>query len=136
MSPCGEKENGAVPTASRQRQVGAIGTRDLVVQRQKRLDFHVDLSLTNALEQTNNRVISNPSEVFAFLGLEADIQTGIKRCAGSCPYYGYCGAGAPANKYYENGSFASTQTLYCRYAVQMPLDIILNDMERALNLAT
>ena len=65
-----------------------------------------------------------------------DIQTGIKRCAESCPYYGYCGAGAPANKYYENGSFASTQTLYCRYAVQMPLDIVLNDMERALNLAT
>ena len=65
-----------------------------------------------------------------------DMQTGIKRCAESCPYYGYCGAGAPANKYYENGSFASTETLYCRYAVQMPLDIVLNDMERALNLAT
>jgi uncharacterized protein len=65
-----------------------------------------------------------------------DIQTGIKQCAETCPYYGYCGAGAPANKYYENGSFASTQTLYCRYAVQMPLDIILNDMETALNLAT
>jgi uncharacterized protein len=65
-----------------------------------------------------------------------DIQTGIKRCADSCPYYGYCGAGAPANKYYENGSLASTETLYCRYAVQMPLDIILNDMEMALDLAT
>ena len=61
-----------------------------------------------------------------------DIQTGIKRCAETCPYYGYCGAGAPANKYYENGSFASTQTLYCRYAVQMPLDIVLNDMESGL----
>jgi uncharacterized protein len=66
----------------------------------------------------------------------ADIQTGIKRCAGTCSYYGYCGAGAPANKYYENGSFASTQTLYCRYAVQMPLDIVLNDIESALNLTT
>jgi uncharacterized protein len=64
----------------------------------------------------------------------ASIQTGIKRCAETCPYYGYCGGGAPANKYYENGSFASTQTLYCRYAVQMPLDIVLNQMERALNL--
>lgn len=66
----------------------------------------------------------------------ADIQTGIKRCAETCPYYGYCGAGAPANKYYENGSFATTQTLYCRYAVQMPLDIVLSDIESALNLTT
>jgi uncharacterized protein len=65
-----------------------------------------------------------------------DIQTGIKRCAETCPYYGCCGAGAPANKYYENGSFASTQTLYCRYAVQIPLDIVLNDIESALNLIT
>ena len=65
-----------------------------------------------------------------------DIQTGIKRCAETCPYYAYCGAGAPANKYYENGSFASTQTLYCRYAVQMPLDVVLNDMEKALNQGT
>jgi uncharacterized protein len=45
-------------------------------------------------------------------------------------------SGAPANKYYENGSFVSTRTLYCRYVVQMPLDIVLNDMERALNLTT
>ena len=71
-------------------------------------------------------------EIPKFRQVLVDIQTGIKRCAETCPYYGYCGAGAPANKYYENGSLASTQTLYCRYAVQMPLDIVLNDMERTL----
>jgi sulfatase maturation enzyme AslB (radical SAM superfamily) len=51
------------------------------------------------------------------------------------PYYGYCGGGAPANKYYENGSFASTQTMYGRYAVQMPLDIVLNDIEQSLEVS-
>jgi radical SAM protein with 4Fe4S-binding SPASM domain len=56
--------------------------------------------------------------------------------AESCAYYGYCGGGAPANKYYENGSFNSTETLYCRYSVQMPLDIVLSDIERALNIPT
>ncbi|HEY5813034.1 MAG TPA: cyclophane-forming radical SAM/SPASM peptide maturase GrrM/OscB [Terrimicrobiaceae bacterium] len=64
----------------------------------------------------------------------SDIQAGIKRCAESCHYYGYCGGGAPANKYYENGSFSSTETLYCRYAVQMPLDIVLADLEKNLNI--
>ena len=63
-----------------------------------------------------------------------DIQAGIKQCAETCAYYGYCGGGAPANKYYENGCFASTQTMYCRYAVQMPLDIVLNDVEQTLKI--
>lgn len=65
----------------------------------------------------------------------ADIQAGIRRCADTCAYYGYCGGGAPANKYYENGSFASAQTMYCRYSFQMPLDIVLADMERDLRIA-
>lgn len=63
-----------------------------------------------------------------------DIQSGIRRCAETCAYYGYCGGGAPANKYYENGSFASSQTMYCRYSVQMPLDIVLSDMEKDLEI--
>lgn len=63
-----------------------------------------------------------------------DIQGGIKRCAATCAYYGYCGGGAPANKYYENGSFSSSQTMYCRYSVQMPLDIVLADMEKDLKI--
>jgi len=29
----------------------------------------------------------------------------------------FCGGGAPANKFYENGCFASTETLKCRTTV-------------------
>ncbi len=64
-----------------------------------------------------------------------DIQSGIKKCAATCSYYGYCGGGAPANKYYENGSFASTQTMYCHYSVQMPIDIVLADIEKDLKIS-
>ena len=59
----------------------------------------------------------------------ADIRSGIKLCQESCQYYHYCGGGAPANKYYENGSFASAETMFCRYSVKLPLDIVLNDLE-------
>ena len=71
-------------------------------------------------------------ETAEFRRVLTDIQAGIRRCAEECAYYAFCGGGAPANKYYENGSFASTETMYCRYSVQMPLDIVLREMETAL----
>jgi len=74
-------------------------------------------------------------ETEKFQAVLADIQAGIRRCAETCAYYGYCGGGAPANKYYENGSFASTETMYCRYSVQLPLEIVLADIERDLQIA-
>jgi uncharacterized protein len=61
-----------------------------------------------------------------------DISLGIKLCQDSCAYYGYCGGGAPANKYYENGSFGTTETMFCRYSIKLPLDIVLNDLERTV----
>jgi uncharacterized protein len=62
----------------------------------------------------------------------ADIQSGINLCQESCAYYGYCGGGAPANKYYENGSFATAETMFCKYSVKLPLEIVLHDLETRL----
>lgn len=59
-------------------------------------------------------------------------QSGITLCRKSCAYYGYCGGGAPANKYYENGSFATAETMFCKYSVKLPLEIVLNDLEAGL----
>jgi uncharacterized protein len=61
-----------------------------------------------------------------------DIQAGVKLCSETCGYYFLCGGGAPSNKYYENGTFASTETMYCRYTIKMPVDIVLADLEEAL----
>jgi uncharacterized protein len=94
------------------------------------VDPYGDFCFGNVLRDHFADALETPK----FRQVLVDIQTGIKRCAERCSYYGYCGAGAPANKYYENGSLASTQTIYCRYAVQMPLDIVLNDMERTLQI--
>jgi uncharacterized protein len=71
-------------------------------------------------------------ETSKFRSVFEDIQIGIKLCRDSCAYYGYCGGGAPANKYYENGSFATGETMYCRYSVKLPFDIVLNDLETTL----
>jgi uncharacterized protein len=67
-----------------------------------------------------------------FRSVFTDIQSGINLCRDSCAYYGYCGGGAPANKYYENGSFATAETMFCKYSVKLPLEIVLNDLETSL----
>lgn len=67
-----------------------------------------------------------------FRSVFEDIREGIRQCQESCQYYGYCGGGAPANKLYENGGLSSSETMFCRYSVQLPLDIVLDDLERTL----
>ena len=64
-----------------------------------------------------------------------DIYAGVKRCERSCEYFSLCGGGAPSNKYFENGSFDSAETMYCRTSIQMPIDIVLADLETQLGLA-
>ena len=76
--------------------------------------------------------LSRQVEGRKFRSVFADIQAGITLCRKSCAYYGYCGGGAPANKYYENGSFATAETMFCKYSVKLPLEIVLNDLEAGL----
>ena len=57
-----------------------------------------------------------------------DIVHGVEQCRRSCEYFVYCAGGAPANKLFENGTFRSTETLYCRAHVK--------SIVRALDLPT
>lgn len=45
------------------------------------------------------------------------VRAGVASCRAECGYFRFCGGGAPVNKFYENGTFASTATLQCRAAV-------------------
>jgi uncharacterized protein len=63
--------------------------------------------------------------------LEDEIRLGVERCGQTCPYFAFCGGGAPANKYFENGTFASTETLFCRLHKQVCLDVTLARLEKA-----
>jgi uncharacterized protein len=58
-----------------------------------------------------------------FRKLDADIDAGVTACRTSCDYFSYCGGGAPANKYFENGSMRSTETLYCRLTKKALVDV-------------
>jgi uncharacterized protein len=64
-----------------------------------------------------------------FRRVNADIEAGVEMCRRSCPYFGLCGGGAPANKYYENGTFRSTETLYCKLRKQVLTEVLLAEFE-------
>ena len=70
-----------------------------------------------------------------FLSALEDTKAGVERCRRECSYFNLCGGGAPANKYFENGSFDSTETSYCRHVIQLPLSIVLEDIEAGLSVA-
>ena len=59
-----------------------------------------------------------------------DIQAGVEACSATCDYFSVCGGGAPVNKLFENGSFASTHTSYCALTQMVPTDLILEAFDR------
>ena len=59
-----------------------------------------------------------------------DIETGIAMCRASCEYFSVCGGGEPVNKLAENGTFASTETTYCRVTKMRATDLVLDALER------
>lgn len=67
-----------------------------------------------------------------FLKVLGDVRSGVEKCRSGCEYFALCGGGAPANKLYENGTFDSSETMYCRYTIKYPIDIALNDLESQL----
>lgn len=70
----------------------------------------------------------------AFRSVLADIEAGNRKCAETCAFWNYCGGASPSNKYYENGTFDSTETHQCRSTVQIPMEIILEDLENDLGI--
>ncbi len=70
-----------------------------------------------------------------FQQIYQDMQSGVERCRQTCDYFGLCGGGAGSNKYWENGSFNSTETMACRYRIQDVADVVLTAFEQSLGIA-
>lgn len=69
-----------------------------------------------------------------FARIYGDIAAGNKKCAETCPYWEFCGGASPSNKFYENGSFDSAETRHCRSMIQLPMQIVLNDLENKIGI--
>jgi uncharacterized protein len=62
--------------------------------------------------------------------MRRDVAAGVARCRDTCSYFDVCGGGVPGNKFFENGSFDSTETLFCRLHRQAVIDAALAKLER------
>ena len=62
--------------------------------------------------------------------MQRDIRAGVALCRESCQYFSVCGGGEPVNKLSENGSFASTETKFCRLTKMRVTDLILDALDR------
>ena len=69
-----------------------------------------------------------------FQRINNDIRAGVELCKTQCQYFSVCGGGAPSNKYFENGTFTSAETMYCKLTTQILTDIVLKDLEQQLGL--
>lgn len=93
-------------------------------------DDYGSFNFGNVAKDTLFDATQNP----AFQKVYADVLAGNEKCKESCPYWTFCGGASPSNKYYENGTFDSAETSHCRCMIQMPMDIVLADLERQLEL--
>jgi uncharacterized protein len=71
-----------------------------------------------------------------FQRMSSDIARGLRKCRDTCEYYGLCGGGAPVNKYFENGSFDSTETMFCRLNRKAIVDVIVAKLQPPTGIAT
>ena len=63
-----------------------------------------------------------------FVALDDEIRRGVELCQESCRYFPFCGGGPPGNKFFENGDFATTETLSCRLHKKATFDVALDKL--------
>ncbi len=83
-----------------------------------------------ALGHVSRDTVASVEATGRFVRLEGEIARGVEMCRESCDHFAFCGGGAPANKHFENGTFASTETLFCRLHKKVCLDVALGWLER------
>jgi uncharacterized protein len=87
---------------------------------------HGNFAFGNVARDSLEAVLAEPR----FIALDDEIRRGVERCHETCSYAPFCGGGPPGNKFFENGDFATTETLSCRLHKQATFDVALTKLER------
>jgi uncharacterized protein len=95
-----------------------------------KIEPYGDLILGNVLRDTFVSVCDGEK----FRQIYQDMSAGVELCRQNCDYFGLCGGGAGSNKYWENGTFNSSETKACRYRIQAIADVVLEGLENSLGL--
>lgn len=91
-------------------------------------EIYGDFILGNIMQDTLESVCFTEK----FQRIYTDISAGVELCRSSCQYFGVCGGGATSNKYWENGTMRSSETMACKYSQKIITDVILEKLEASL----
>lgn len=91
-------------------------------------DNYVDFKLGNVHRNTFKSIVDNGK----FKRMYREIAQGVQKCKDTCDYFDICGGGSPSNKYYENGTFNSTETQFCVASRKVIAQEILSTNERLI----
>ena len=89
-----------------------------------------------AIGNVNTDTLASAINSEKFRHMSSDIARGLSKCRDTCEYYSLCGGGAPVNKYFENGSFDSTETMFCRLNRKAIIDAIVAKLRPPINAVT
>lgn len=70
-----------------------------------------DFASGNVLHRPLHEILADISA--APTGWVAEYLAGVEACRDTCPYFGFCGGGHAANRYFEHGRFDTTRTEHC-----------------------
>jgi uncharacterized protein len=89
-----------------------------------------------AIGNVNTDTLASAINSDKFRQMSSDISRGLSKCRETCEYYSLCGGGAPVNKYFENGSFDSAETMFCRLNRKAIIDVIVAKLQPPVGVAT
>ncbi|MGA7871223.1 MAG: cyclophane-forming radical SAM/SPASM peptide maturase GrrM/OscB [Candidatus Binatus sp.] len=89
-----------------------------------------------AIGNVNTDTLASAINSEKFQRMSSDIARGLSKCRETCEYYSLCGGGAPVNKYFENGSFDSTETMFCRLNRKAIVDVIVAKLQHPIGAVT
>jgi uncharacterized protein len=88
--------------------------------------------LTNSIDNYNFILGNLHSDKFTdiydkyeFQSIYNEIQEGVSKCRLECDFFEVCGGGSPSNKLFENGTFASSETLNCKLMKQTLANVVV-----------
>jgi uncharacterized protein len=90
-------------------------------------DYYGNFIIGNFWKNTLNESLESEN----FMRLNRDVAEGVELCRSSCEYFSVCGGGSPVNKLYENGSIASSETMYCRLNIKIIANIAMEIIENS-----
>ncbi|HEX6686486.1 MAG TPA: cyclophane-forming radical SAM peptide maturase AmcB [Candidatus Limnocylindrales bacterium] len=61
----------------------------------------------------------------------SEFVAGVENCRATCPYFGFCGGGHAANRFFEHGRFDGTETEHCRNSKINLLEGVLDHVRGA-----